>query len=68
MRPLAAALLLTLAAYAANQAALGPPRSTGLPFGASDLSPEPANSLPPGFTTNHPITPSTGVLGRVRVP
>lgn len=60
--------LLTLLALAActDQSALPPARSTGLPFTDNDLQLETPNSLPRGFTTNHPMAPSTGVIGVTR--
>ena len=45
----------------------GPPRST-FQSPANSLSPEPANSLPRGFTTLHPLDPKTGDIGTVRIP
>ena len=39
-----------------------PPVSTD-PLRASNRELEPPNSLPPGFTTNHPLAPDTGVIG-----
>ncbi len=58
--PLLAALLL---GACADQSALPPARSTGLPFPVNDQELETPNSLPRGFTTNHPMAPATGVIG-----
>ena len=50
----------------ADQASLGPARSTGLPFTVNNRELETPNSLPPGFTTNHPMAPASGVLSVTR--
>ena len=60
------ALLVLFAAGCSNQADLGPPRSTGLPFPVNDRELETPNSLPPGFTTDNPFAPETGVIGVTR--
>ena len=59
-------LSLLLLAGCADQAALGPARSTGPPFNENPRELETPNSLPPGFTTVNPMAPSTGVYGVIR--
>ena len=44
---------------------VGPPRST-LQVPTNDEELEPSNSLPPGFITNHPLAPASGVVGVTR--
>ncbi len=59
-------LFLLVAAGCTDQAALGPARSTGPPFTVNDRELETPNSLPPGFTTDNPFAPETGVIGVTR--
>ena len=61
-------VLATLAALTGCAAPVShaPPVSTD-PLRASDRELEPPNSLPRGFTTNHPLVPATGTLGVSRV-
>lgn len=64
---LAAALLAApLAACGAPPGAAGPPVTTD-PRGAFNRAPESPNSLPPGFLTDRPFTPPTGIVGTTRV-
>lgn len=67
MRNPASLLLLLALAACADQSALPPARSTGLPFGVNSRELETPNSLPRGFTTNHPMAPATGAIGTTRV-
>jgi len=61
-----ALFLLTMVAGCADQSALPPARSTGLPFVVNNRELETPNSLPRGFTTNHPMAPATGIIGGTR--
>ena len=67
MTKLCALLVVMVAAGCAKQGDLGPARSTGQPFDVNDRELETPGSLPPGFTTNHPFAPSTGVINQTRV-
>jgi hypothetical protein len=59
-------VLCALAAAGCQAGYTGPTRST-FQDPANDRELEPVNSLPPGFTTNHPLAPETGVVGVTRV-